>query len=135
MPMMDMRTALLDPYLVDRFTVIRRQEVVSSNGISVLSTTSTLNVAGVVTAGNPSKLDRQPNMDISDKWIDVVTQFPLYAESESGANTEYKPDIIQWHGNNYIVKTLADYSSYGPGFVSVQCALMDSQATPTGNGN
>jgi hypothetical protein len=133
--MLDMRVALLNPYTVDYFSVIRRVEVVNSLGESVLTTTTTPGVAGVVVAAPPTSLDRQANLQVSPKWIDIVTQFRLYSESESSANTEYQPDIVVWNGNNYVVKTLGDYTGYGPGFVSAGCAIMDSQATPPGNGS
>lgn len=134
MPMLDMRVALLNPYTVDSFTVIRRSEVVNNFGESVLTTATTLNVKGVVTAASPSQLDRQANMQVSPKWIDIATLFRLYPESESAANTEYQPDWVVWRGNTYVVKTLADYSSFGPGFVMAGCAIVDSQQAPTGNG-
>jgi hypothetical protein len=133
MPMLDMRVALSNPYTIDYFTVIRRVETVNDFGESTLTTTSYPLTAGVVTAGQPSNLDRQANFQVTPKWIDIVTQFCLYPESESGAGTEYQPDLIVWRGNNYIVKTLADYSSYGLGFVSAGCAITDSQQRPTGS--
>lgn len=135
MPFLDLRVALLNPYTVSYFSVIRRVEVVNDFGESELTTTTTNNVAGVLVAAPPSSLDRQANFQVAPKWVDIATMYKLYAESESAAKTEYQPDIIVWNGNNYIVKTLGDYSSYGPGFVIAGCAIVDSQATPTGNGN
>jgi hypothetical protein len=132
--MLDMRVALQNPYTVDYFSVVRRVETVNGFGESVLTTTTTNSVAGVVVAAPPSSLDRQANMQVAPKWIDVITMFKLYSESESAAKTEYQPDIIVWQGNNYVVKTLGDYSKYGLGFVTAGCAIVDSQATPPGNG-
>jgi hypothetical protein len=133
MPMIDMRVALLNPYTVDYFNVVRRVEVVNSLGESVLTSTTTANVPGVVVAAPESALDRQANMQVAPKWIDIDTTFLLRSESENAAHSEFQPDIIQWRGNNYIVRTLGDYSSYGAGFVHAGCAMTDSQAAPPGN--
>lgn len=132
--MLDMSVALTNPYTADTITVYRRQEVVNNFGESELSVTAYANVVAVVTASAPTTLDRRPDLQVSPKSIDVVTAFRLYSESESTAQAEYQPDIITWHGNNYIVKSLADFSSFGPGYVSASCAITDSQPTPTGNG-
>ena len=108
MPMMDMRVALLNPYTGDTVSVIRRTQTVNSFGENVITTETTANVFGVVTpAAQPSQLDRQPNTQLARQSGSRSSHSSSLVRRERGhaANTEYQPDVVVWHGNNYIVKT------------------------------
>jgi len=131
MPMLDVSIALTSPYLVDTFSVQRRQETVGTNGRSIITPLVFNVVSGVVFASGASKLRRGSDDDEQDKTITIITRFALRGTSLDGAAQSYKPDIVTWHGNQFIVDDIKDFTGYGPGFIEAECCLYDTTAQPS----
>lgn len=119
MAFLDVSTVLLDPDFTDNFSVTRRQETVDNNGFSTVVPVTTQQI-GVVTAASPNQLDRLAEADIFKRAINVVTKFKLQGEVVG-----YKPDLVVWRGDNYIVKEIDLYPQYGAGFIQALCVSED----------
>jgi hypothetical protein len=129
-PSIDMRVALTNPVTLDSFNVIRRSQAVNNSGKVVITPTPFNNRRGIVTPASFADLRRLADIQIQAKAISIVTRFALRGESEDAGQQEFQPDIVVWHGNNYVIKFVDDYSNYAAGFVRAVGALMDIQAVP-----
>jgi galactose-6-phosphate isomerase len=124
MPWLDFSDVLLDPAIAgETFSVIRRQQVVDNYG-TVTTTNTTLSGTGSITPTGDNSLVREEAYQTSAKTIKVITNFRLYGPEQIGGTT-YQPDLVAWHGDNFIVKSINDYSSYGAGFLEAECASID----------
>jgi len=127
MPTLDVSDALNSPEFNDRFNVVRRQEIVDTHGRSTLTETTYPNVIGVVTSGSPNDLDRPSDYESFTRSISVVTKFKLRGEVAG-----YQPDVIIWHGSQFVVKAIDLYPQFGPGFYQVECESMERTDTAIG---
>jgi hypothetical protein len=126
---LDVTDLLLDTDLAgSQFTVLRRQEAIDTHGRSQLTTTPFTNVVGAVFPTGENSLVRQADFSTQASTITVVTMFGLRGASTDGTNN-YQPDLVQWRGGNYIVKSVKPYL-YGPGFVEAECTTVDLNAVP-----
>ena len=130
MPYVDMRRALTNPRSLDTFTVIRRAQN-TVKGRVTMNLIPYVGIRGVVTP-DPSQKDllRLSDEQLQGKVIIVVTQFALRGETEDSGKQEFQPDLVQWHGNNFIVFSSDDFSSFGAGFIRAICVMTDIQAVP-----
>ena len=124
MAFLDTTDVLLDPDFTDTFTVIRRQEVVGTNGRSNV-TQFTKSSFGVVTSAGRNELERVPDADTYKRIIVIITKFPLQGEVTLGNGITYKPDLVVWRGDNYLVKECDLYPQFGAGFVQAICTSED----------
>jgi len=129
MPMINLTVALTSPMLCDSFSVIRRTETVGTNGRSTVATQTFNGLYGPVKPADANDLRRYPDMDVTDKTITVTTAFALRGESET-AGSEFKPDIVVWNGDNFIVRHVEDWSNFVPGFVRAICTSTDLVDAP-----
>jgi hypothetical protein len=102
---------------------------VGSNGRSAVTPQTINGLYGPIKPADANDLKRYPEMDLTDKTITVTTMFPLRAEAET-AGTEFKPDLVVWNGNNFIVRHVEDWSNFGPGFVRAICTSIDLVDAP-----
>lgn len=115
----------------DSFMVWRRISVVNLKGRAV-QTVRKIPVMGVVDAASPNDLERLPDYSYAGGAISIVCKFKLFEESRTEAPTQdYFPDLINWAGSIYIVKTLENYSRYGVGWVQAICIEYTYVGTPT----
>jgi hypothetical protein len=134
MAFLDISEVLLDPDFTDNFVVTRRLEVVGTNGRSNV-TQFTKPTFGVVTAAGRNELERVPDADTYKRIIVIVTKFPLQGEVTLGNGITYKPDLVVWRGNNYLVKECDLYPQFGAGFVQAICTsedIIDTSVFPYG---
>lgn len=125
MPQMDISHVLLHPMIAgERFTVMRRQETVNNLGKSVITATSVTAIGSVVPTGDNS-LVREEAFQTQAKTIKVTTKFRLRGVSKDAGALNYQPDIVVWKGNNYLVRTVDDYTQYGAGMVEAECSSID----------
>lgn len=113
---------LTNPFLTSSFNVIRRAEVVSNKGVSTVPSPVTSPAFGVICAAHPNDLRRLDDQDFSDRHISVVTKFRLQMTSPG-----FKPDLVVWQGDNFVVKLIEPYPEYGPGWVQAVCGSIDLQ--------
>lgn len=122
MAFLDVTSILLDPDLTDIFTVRRRQEIVDNHGRSTIQETLFAGQIGVITSSNPNDLERPEEYEAFTRSISVVCRFRLRGETVG-----YQPDVVVWHGNNYVVKHIDLYPQFGAGFIQADCESMDRQ--------
>lgn len=134
MPMLDVSSALTSPYLMDVFDVIRRFETVGSNGRSVITNITFHTIGGVVYPEGDNRLRRDAERQTQGKGIMVVTRFALRGSSVDSTAQNYQPDFVVWHGNNFVLDEIKDYSAYGPGFVQAHGCMIDAVAQPPTEG-
>jgi hypothetical protein len=120
---MDMSDALHDPDMGDFVTVKRRVEAVSTaTGRSSTTDESIPNVFGVIAEASKNDLERLPEADRMGRNMSMVTSFALRGPAQV-EGTQFKPDIVVWRGNEYLVKQVGPYPQFGPGFIQ---AIMGS---------
>ena len=125
MPWIDVSSILLDPEIAgEKFNVIRRKESVNSFGESVLSTQTFKNVIGQVSPTARNSLLREQSFSSQEKTIRVITNFKLIGAAKNAVQY-YQPDLIYWKNGYYIAGEIEDYSQYGAGLVSADCAAFD----------
>lgn len=120
---LDVSDAVLSFDLVDSpFRVLRRSEQIEeSSGFADIRYTVFPRVIGVVCAADANSLDAGSDESHQEKAISIVTNFPL-----RGIAPGMQPDIVVWHGDNYKVVKVEDYSAYGPGFIQAVAHSIDA---------
>jgi hypothetical protein len=68
----------------------------------------------------PDDLERLAEADIFGRVITVVSRYKIQGEVVG-----FKPDLITWRGDNYLVKTLDPYPQFGDGWVQAICGSVD----------
>ncbi len=123
MPLLDVSELLDDPYLVETITVIRREEVVGDDGrASTIDTIIPDIVASVqpkdtVIGGNV--ILREADYEIRGSNLNVYTKFRLRSVAEADAK-RWKPDVIIWNGDHFLVALVNDFSHYGDGYIHAE---------------
>jgi hypothetical protein len=131
-PMIDMRVALTNPYTLDKFNVVRRNQVINNDGEVQITPTTFNNVRGVVTPSVQQKdLQRMSDAQLMTKALTIVTMFGLRGASEDVTKNNFQPDIIVWNSDTFAVVFVDDYSNYARGFVRSVAVMMDISAVPT----
>lgn len=128
-PLINVSAAITSPMLADQFVVLRRTQTVGTNGRVSFTVAAPQNACGTIYPSNKNDLERFPNLQVMGKTITIITRFALRGESQA-TGTDYAPDIVQWHGDNFLVVGLEDWSSYAPGFVFAICQSMDLKDVP-----
>lgn len=119
MALLDVSSVLTDPDFQDCSIVReRRMSTVGSDGITVISSTSTT-FCGVVTSDSGDQLKRGADGERIAGSITIHTSFEL-ADGGSGQTA----DIVQWRGRRYTVSSVLDFGNFGRGFCSVGCDLI-----------
>ena len=118
--MINVSRVVLNPMLLQPVQRTQRAEVINTYGESVLTPTITT-IQAIVT--NPSMQDllRYPEATAYKDAIVVSTASALTPDTVG-----FQPDMILWHGSNYIVAFTNDNSSYG--YTRAICKLVDLQA-------
>ena len=128
MPLLDVSDLMSDPDFIedDGITVIRRAIVMVKGRPTTPDPVTYAGVNAIVNSGI-SELMRAEDKQYMPNRISVHTQFKL-----QGPAPGFMPDFIVWRGDNYVTKTLDDYSKYGAGFVHADCESVDSIDSPPG---
>lgn len=127
MPFIDVSDVLTDPEFAEppkSLIVLRRTQTIGING-RVAVAVKNIPIDGIVTAGSGNNLQRLEDQQHMIKRITVHTMFRL-----RGPALGFQPDIVQWHGDNFVVTEIDDHSAYGAGFISATCASTDPLDVP-----
>lgn len=129
-PWLDLTEVIEDPYFEDSFTVLRRKQTVNSFGEPVIVVEHTYpDVGGIVIPTGNNSLVRQEAFESQQNAIQIITKFRLRPASKDGT-VDYQPDIVQWDGSSYLVRTSNEYTRFGAGFVQVDCIATDYNPAP-----
>ena len=123
MPDVDISDVTMDVAVAgELFVIVSRPETVNGFGESVPGD-QRREGWGSVTSVSPADLIRNEAFDAAEKTILVVTTAHLRSSSYSSAGIKFKPDLVQWRGDYYLVREVEDFSRYGVGTVEAKCAL------------
>ena len=130
MPWIDVSFVTIDPSVAgEDFIVIRRAQNVNDHGETIIRNMVFPTLGSVTPVGDNSLL-REDAFQTQTKTLRVITTFRLQGQSRGLSGIQYQPDLIYWNGDYYIVRTLADYSSYGVGLVDAECTGYDYNDLP-----
>jgi len=122
MPYVDASENLVDPELAAQcFTVVRRQQIMQQNGRPTI-TEKRYDAKGAVFPTGDQSLVREEAYENQAKTIQVVTRFRLRGPAKDSNGKDWQPDLIFWHGDYFIVRSLDDYTPFGVGMTSAECA-------------
>lgn len=119
--LLNVAMVLLDPRLADQFTVIQRTEVVSSGGISQITTKNIPGQVGVVTMQSPADLIRRDDGQMMSRKISIVTPYRL-----RGPGNGFQPDQISLGGVIFTVTEILPYNRFGSGFIEAIAESMNA---------
>jgi hypothetical protein len=128
MPQLNLSAALTNPLTIDKFSVLRRTESVDINGLNNPVETRIPLVYGVVTAGPEDRREQTDSAQLTAKSLSIVTRFRLRATAPGVV-----PDYVLWpidSNQRFVVVSVDDYSSYGPGWTQAICSSIESQDLP-----
>jgi hypothetical protein len=120
-PHADFSLVFSEPELADGFLVLRRAEGTDEHGRANPTVVRTFETHGIIVSATPNDLARVPDQQHQQKTISISTQFRL-----QGPYPGVQPDVIRWHGDDYVVITLDDFTSFGEGFVNALAQRMDA---------
>jgi hypothetical protein len=118
MALLDVSEAF-DVSFMEPVTIVRRTQVLTNGFVS--TTEVTLTAQAVVMPASPTDLQRLPEAEWTNKAISVYSIDRL-----QGVTPTTLPDKVIWHGSNYVVADLQDFSHWGRGFVHAICTSMDA---------
>jgi hypothetical protein len=126
MPELDVVDVLLDGMLAgESFVVLRRLESRNQFGRIDIAETRLPAIGSIVPVGENS-LVREDAYQTQTKTIRVITPFRLRGATVDEAGARYQPDVVEWKGDRYVVRTINDYSQYGAtGLIEAECSSMD----------
>lgn len=136
MPDIDVSDLTFDSDIAgEAFGVIRRQEVVGANGVSVITAT-TLPAAGQpaivgsITPTGDNSLVREEAFQTQAETVTVITAFRLRGASKDANGNSFQPDIVvRSDGSQYLVASVKSWAAFGAGFVEAECTSFDFSAT------
>lgn len=130
MPWIDVSDVVLDPTIAaETVAVLRRSQTINNFGEGPIAV-STLSAIGSVVPVGSNSLAREDAYSNQSKAIRFITAFRLRNMAESADGSLWQPDIVQWKGGNYLVKSVDDYSQYGVGMIAAECVLFDFVPPP-----
>lgn len=111
MPLLNVGFMTADPMLADCFSVLRRLDIVASNGrVSANPDQQFQDLHGVVTQQDPSDLIKTEDGQTIPRRILICAQFQFIVEGPG-----CQPDEITWNGIVYTAVSSLPYSRYGDG--------------------
>ena len=120
MPDLSVDEVFASHMLSDDFTVKRRSEPIGDNGRSVITVTETFATYGVVVPAAPDALDRGSDKQLMRKTLNITTPFRL-----QGPSPGFQADIVTWHGDDFIVTNVGDYTGFAGGFIVATVQSVD----------
>lgn len=113
MPLLDVSFMIDDPMFSDEFKVMRRLNLVGTDGRLSADTSDEEfdDLNGVVTQQDPADLIRTEDGMTVPKRIFIASRFQFIAASPTN-----QPDEVTWNGVKYSIVNSLPYSRYGEGF-------------------
>lgn len=110
MPLLDVSELLTDPDFSDTIVLVRRSATVGNNGrLTAAVATETTMVAIVQPVGEDLVLTEESSR--VSRFIEIICRERLRTIHDGAV-----ADIVRWQGQDYQVKSVADWSRWGAGF-------------------
>lgn len=119
MPDLDVSDLLLDPDFCEPLSIYRRPVTMVKGRQQIASQLVQPFPVGVVfsISGELMRATDQQNLPTT---IVVHTPFRLRGPAKG-----FQADIVNWNGDNFVVRAVDNYSHYGAGFVAAICSSED----------
>jgi hypothetical protein len=127
-PSLSFEDVLDSPEFTDTITVTVNQGVIGTGGEDVVTPNFPETVTAIVVPGK-SNLRRGDDGSRVTAYIEVFTAYPLSAGYKTNDASYRDADVIRWHGRDFTVMSIEDYSAFGPGFVKAGCDLLELSPT------
>jgi hypothetical protein len=101
-----------DGDLADSYVIVRNTGKFAAGGFQQTSVTS-IPVFGVVTAASLKDIEMVPEGDRVREMRAFYARQPLYVTRDNPQDGTGTSDVLQWHGQNYRILTVGDYSNRG----------------------
>lgn len=125
MPTMDMSEVLSEPMFQDSFQVTVVIGTVNQQGMETDALDPEPDDAtGIVIPGRTS-LNRAADGSRLTAFIDIFTQYRLSPGTKTNDTTHKDADIVLWHGRQYTVMSVEDYTAFGAGWVKASADLIE----------
>ena len=127
MPLLDVSRAfgILN---LDAFTVLSSEMVVGSTGQPASSPLPPARAYGVVIPDKTS-LKRLDDGTRLESALEIYTRYPLTAGWKTDDVTSKPADVVRWHGRQWVVAMVEDFSAFGAGYLHVACDLLPQMPT------
>lgn len=119
MPLLDVSDILFDPDFCEAAAIscLHVSDGTGNNGRAQPVETP-FTITGNVQPGDGDSLQLLPEAERVAGSIVVFTPDRLNVATPGQA-----ADVVLWQGNRYMVRTIADYSNYGAGYIEALCIL------------
>lgn len=128
MPALDFSDVLASPEFADSFSVVSTTRAIGTDGVAADTPAAPVPLWGPVIPGK-SSLRRLDDGSRVVAYIDVYAAYPLSAGVKSDDATSRDADVVTWHGRQYTVIAVEDYSAFGAGWVHASCDLLSLSPT------
>lgn len=122
MASLDVSDVLSDPDFASSFTVTSTT-VSMATGVPVSTVATPVAASGVVIPGK-SSIRRLDDGSRVTAFIDIYTQFPLSAGTKATDTNSRAADIVTWHGRQFTVAVIEDWTDFGAGFLHASADLL-----------
>jgi len=113
---------------LDKFTVLPSEMVIGTTGQPVSIQARPQTAYGVVVPEKTS-LKRLDDGTRLESCIDIYTRYPLTPGWKTDDVTSKPADVVQWHGRNWVVAMVEDFSAFGAGYLHAACDLLPQMPT------
>lgn len=123
MASLDVSDVLSDPDFQSSFQVTSTTRIVGASGRPTNTTTGPVPALGVVQPGK-STMRRLDDGSRITAFIDIWTQYPLTAGTKASDSSSRAADVIAWHGRQFTVAMVEDWTDFGAGYLHAECDLL-----------
>ena len=113
---------------VDSFVVLSSAMVIGATGQPASTLARPQTAYGVVVPEKTS-LKRLDDGTRLESCIDIYTRYPLTPGWKTDDVTSKPADVVQWHGRNWVVAMVEDFSAFGAGYLHAACDLLPQMPT------
>ena len=128
MPKIDVTDVLTDPDFADALMVTSSARIIQDNGRASDMALGQTNVVAVVVPA-PQRLILQSDGALRDGAIEIYTTYTLTGGVKVDDASGRQPDVVTWHGREYVVASVEDFSAFGAGFIHATANLQNINPT------
>jgi hypothetical protein len=122
-PEIDVDDVLADPFIAgEDFVWYSRRQTLTDGIVTTVETA--LGGSGSIQPTGDNSLVRTEAYSMGNNTIVVRTPERLWLGGVI-AGVKYEPDLVEFEGARYVVKSVDGYTQYGQGFVEAECTLFD----------
>ena len=124
MPSLDVNIVLFDPDLADMFDVRRNSESVGQDGRAVKTPELHEGLYGII-KHDDGETSRADDAMRTTESISIITAFSL-----RDARYGFQPDVVIWHGEEFLVKRVTPARQFGEGFTKATAVSFRAITNP-----